>query len=101
MLLYRSAGVGRSHISQALGHQACRLGHEVLSAKAVKLFRFLLAGRADPSWEKRLKKYLAPDLLIIDDFGLSSLSSTQAEDFYEIIAERHLKSSIIITSNHQ
>jgi DNA replication protein DnaC len=99
VLLYGSAGVGKSHIAQALGHQACRLGYEVLFTKAIKLFRFLLAGRADHSWEKRMKKYLVPDLLIIDDFALSALTPTQAEDFYEIVAERHLKSSIIITSN--
>jgi DNA replication protein DnaC len=99
VLLYGSAGVGKSHIAQALGHQACRLGYEVLFTKAVKLFRFLLAGRADHSWDKHMKKYLAPDLLVIDDFALSALTPTQAEDFYEIIAERHLKSSIIITSN--
>jgi len=99
ILLYGSAGVGKSHIAQALGHQACRLGYEVLFTKAVKLFRFLLAGRADHSWDKRIKKYLVPDVLIIDDFALSVLTLTQAEDFYEIVAERHLKSSIIITSN--
>jgi DNA replication protein DnaC len=99
ILMYGPAGVGKTHIAQAIGHYACRLGYDVLFTKAVKLFRLLLAGRADHSWEKRLKKYLAPDLLIIDDFGLTSLSPTQAEDFYEVITERHLKSSIIITSN--
>jgi DNA replication protein DnaC len=75
------------------------LGYDVFFTKAIKLFRFLLAGRADHSWEKRLKKYLAPDLLIVDDFGLSALTSIQAEDFYEIVSERHLKSSLMITSN--
>jgi len=99
VLLYGSAGVGKTHLAQALGHQACRLGYDVLFTKAVKLFRFLLAGRADHSWEKRMKKYLAPDLLIIDDFGLSALTALQAEDFYEIVTEKHLKSSIAITSN--
>jgi DNA replication protein DnaC len=99
VLLYGPAGVGKTHIAQAIGHHACRLGYDVLFTKAVKLFRFLLAARADQSWEKRMKKYLAPDLLIIDDFGLSQLIPAQAEDFYEIVAERHLKSSIIITSN--
>jgi DNA replication protein DnaC len=89
VLLYGPAGVGKSHVAQALGHQACRLGHDVLFTKAAKLFRFLLAGRADHSWEKRIKKYLAPDLLIIDDFGLATLTAVQAEDFYEIVAERH------------
>lgn len=99
VLLYGPAGVGKTHLAQALGHQACRLGYDVLFTKAVKLFRFLLAGRADHSWEKRMKKYLAPDLLIIDDFGLSGLTALQAEDFYEIVTERHLKSSMVLTSN--
>ncbi len=99
ILFYGSAGVGKTHLAQALGHQACRLGYDVLFTKAVKLFRFLLAGRADHSWEKRIKKYLAPDLLIIDDFGLAALTPIQAEDFYEIVSERHQRSSIAITSN--
>lgn len=47
---------------------------------------------------ERAKKYLAPDLLIIDDFGLSSPNPLQTEDFYEIVTERHLKSSVVIPS---
>jgi len=63
------------------------------------MLRSLYAARADHSWEKQLKKYLHPDLLIIDDFGLTALNQTQAEDIYEIITERHLRASTIITSN--
>jgi len=99
VLIYGPAGVGKTHLAQALGQEACRRGYEVLFVKAVKLLRSLLAARADHCWEKRLTKYLRPHLLIIDDFGLSALSATQAEDFYEIVTERHLKSSLIITSN--
>lgn len=99
VLLYGPAGTGKSHIAQALGHQACRRGYDVLFTKAAKLFRHLLAGRADQSWEKRIKKYLHPDLLIIDDFALNALTPTQADDFYELVSERHLNSSIVITSN--
>ncbi|MFH1125126.1 MAG: IS21-like element helper ATPase IstB [Pseudomonadota bacterium] len=99
VLLYGPAGTGKSHIAQALGHQACRRGYDVLFTKAAKLFRHLLAGRADQSWEKRIKKYLHPDLLIIDDFALTALTPTQADDFYELVSERHLNSSIVITSN--
>ena len=99
VLLYGPSGTGKSHMAQALGHQACRKGYDVLFTKAVKLFRSLLAGRADQSWDKQLKKYLHPDLLIIDDFGLTALTPAQAEDFYEIVSERHLTASIVITSN--
>ena len=51
-----------------------------------------------PGREKALRKLLTPDLLIIDDFGLSALTMIQAEEFYEIIAERHQRGSIIVTS---
>jgi len=63
------------------------------------MLRSLHASRADHSWEKRIKRFLRPDLLILDDFGLTALTPTQAEDFYEIVTERHLNSSMIITSN--
>lgn len=99
ILIYGPAGVGKTHLAQALGHEACRKGYDVLFIKAVKMLRSLMAARADHSWEKRIKKYLYPDLLIIDDFGLSALTPAQAEDFYEIVTERHLRSSVIITSN--
>ena len=99
VLICGSAGVGKTHLAQALGHEACRRRYDVLFVKAVKMFRNLHAARADHSWEKKIKRYLRPDLLIIDDFGLTALNATQAEDFYEIVTERHLKSSMIITSN--
>lgn len=100
VLLYGTVGGGKTHIAKALlGHQACRQGYTLLYTKAVNMFRFLLAGRADHSWERRLKNYISPDILIIDDFALTALNSIQAEDIYEIISVRHLKKSIIVTSN--
>ncbi len=91
--------MGKTHLAEALGHEARRRGYHVLFVKAVKMLRYLFSSRADQSWEKQIKKYLYPDLLIIDDFGLSSLTPMQAEDIYEVITERHLRPSIIITSN--
>ena len=99
VILYGPPGVGKTHLAQALGNQACRTGYSALFTKAAKLFRGLNAARADGTWEKALRKLLAPDVLIIDDFGLSAMTMTQAEEFYEIVAERHQRGSIIMTSN--
>ena len=99
VLVYGLPGVGKTHLAQALGHEACRRGYTTLFVKSAKMLRGLFAARADNSWERQLKKYTRPDLLIIDDFGLTALTSIQAEDFYEVVTERHLRSSILITSN--
>jgi DNA replication protein DnaC len=76
VLIYGPAGVGKTHLAQALGHEACRKGYDVLFVKSIKMLRSLLSARADHSWEKRVKKFIRPDLLIIDDFGLTALTPT-------------------------
>jgi len=99
IFLLGPVGVGKSHIAQALGHIACRMGYDVLYTKAAKMFRYLNGGRADNSWETRIKRHTVTDLLIIDDFGLKPLTPLQSDDFYEVINERYMKKSVIFTSN--
>jgi DNA replication protein DnaC len=55
--------------------------------------------RADNSTERVIRSLLAPDLLIIDDFGLRRLNAQQSSDFYEVVIERHRRASTIVTSN--
>jgi DNA replication protein DnaC len=99
IFLLGPVGVGKTHVAQALGHIACRMGYEVLFTKAAKMFRYLNGGRADNSFEKRIKRYTSVQLLIIDDLGLKPLTPIQSDDFYEVISERYLKKSTIFTSN--
>ncbi len=99
IFLLGPVGVGKSHIAQALGHIACRMGYDVLYTKAAQMFRYLNGGRADNSWETRIKRHTAADLLIIDDFGLKPLTPVQSDDLYEVINDRYMKKSIIFTSN--
>lgn len=92
-------GVGKSHIAQALGYVACQQGHHVLYRKTSRLLSDLAGGHADGTWERRLRAYLSPSLLIIDDFGLRDLTVQQAEDFYELVCERYRKGSLMVVSN--
>ena len=101
VLLCGPVGVGKTHAAQALGHAACRAGHTVLFTKTSALLRDLAGGRADGSWEPRLRKYLQSDVLILDDFGMREFSPSQAEDLYELICERYRSGSMIVTSNRR
>jgi DNA replication protein DnaC len=93
------AGVGKTFLACALGHTACRAGNNVLFFRADKMLKLIHQSRADNSTEKVMLSLLAPEVLIIDDFGLRRLNSQQSSDFYEIIVERHKRSTTIVTSN--
>lgn len=99
VLLVGPVGVGKTHIAQAIGHAACRQGRSVLFDKTARVLSDLGAGHLDATWERRLRRYLAPDLLILDDFGLRAFSERQGEDLYELISERVRRGSTIVTSN--
>lgn len=92
-------GVGKTFLACALGHTACRAGNEVRFLRADHLLQRLHQARADHSTEKVLRGLLAPDVLIIDDFGLRRLDAQQSSDLYEVILERHRRASTIVTSN--
>lgn len=98
-LLIGPVGVGKSHLIQALGHQACRLGHRVLFTRTSRMLTDLGGGHADNTWENRLRRYIKPDLLLIDDFAMKELTLKQAEDFYELVNERSHAGSLVLASN--
>jgi len=99
VLLVGPVGVGKTHIAQAIGHAACRQGRSVLFDKTARVLSDLGAGHLDATWERRMRRYLAPDLLILDDFGLRAFTERQGEDLYELISERVRRGSTIVTSN--
>lgn len=99
VLLIGPAGVGKSHIAQALGERACRAGHSVLYVTAHRMLSQLRASRADQGYDKRLLRYTAPDVLIVDDLGLRPLEGDEPIDLYEVIRARYEQSSMVITSN--
>ena len=99
LLICGPTGVGKTHLGQALGQEACCQGFQVLFVNTHKMLQHLNGGRADGSWERRLQVYLRPDLLVLDDFGLKPLPHPAPEDLYDVINERYERGSILLTSN--
>lgn len=99
VFLVGPSGVGKSHLAQALGHEACRRGYDVLFLPTARALAQLAAGRADGSYDRRIAALAKVDLLILDDWGLKPLRAPGPEDFYDVVAERYEKGSLVITSN--
>jgi DNA replication protein DnaC len=92
-------GVGKTFLAHALGHLACRRGHSVVAVRADKMLKALRHARLDNSYDAELRRLIAVDLLLVDDFGLDAMDPIESRDAYEILTERHRAGSIIVTSN--
>ena len=99
VLICGQTGVGKSHLAQALAHEAALQGFDILFASAHQMLQHLHAGRADGSVERRLASYLKPHLLVLDDFGLKPLPPSGPVDLYDVVDGRYERGSIIVTSN--
>jgi DNA replication protein DnaC len=98
LLICGPAGIGKSWLACALGHQACRDNYSVLYQRTPKLFTDLTLARGDGRYVRILRNLGRVQLLIIDDFGLAPVDASARHDLLEILEERYGRRSTIITS---
>ena len=92
-------GVGKTHLSQAIGYEAIKQGFVVRYRSIFDLVSDFLSEEALQQRDKTLRQYLKPDLLIIDDMGLKQLPKHAGEYLFEVIMRRYENRSTIMTSN--
>lgn len=92
-------GVGKSHLAQALGHEAILQGRSVRYRSIFDLVGDLKQAESVEINPKTLNAYLKPDLLIIDDMGIKQLPKRSGEYLFEIIMRRYEARSTLMTSN--
>lgn len=98
IILTGASGVGKSYLAQALGHQACMMGHKTIYSNTARLFKKLKLSKVDGTYLKELSKLLKADLLILDDFGLQAFDNHARETLMDIIDDRYNKTSTILSS---
>lgn len=98
LLIIGPTGVGKTFLAQALGHHACRRKYSTLFMTIANLLEHQALARTAGTYIKFRDRLLRPQLLILDDFGLRKLNSTQAHDLCEILEERTEDKSTIITT---
>lgn len=93
-------GVGKTHLSVALGIKACMAKYRVVFITAQKLMEELMLSSRDGSLMDKLLSYSRLNLLIIDELGYMPVSKEQADLLFRLISMRYEKGSIILTSNY-
>ena len=93
------SGTGKTHLATALGMEACRQGVRTRFITGCALANELIEARDEKLLGRVMKRYGAYELLIVDELGYVPFSKEGAELLFQVLAERHERKSVVITTN--
>jgi len=99
VLLRGPSGVGKTMLSKNLGLAALTAGHSVRFGTLATVLADLLQQESIPAFERRMKRYVRPNLLILDELGYLPCDSRAADILYNLVSRRHESRSTVITTN--
>jgi DNA replication protein DnaC len=99
VLLRGQAGVGKTTLAQNLGLRALERGFTVRFCTLPAALADLMRQESIPATERRLRRYTAPDLLVLDELGYVPCDSRAADLLFHIVSRRHEARAIVITTN--
>ncbi|WP_321299171.1 IS21-like element helper ATPase IstB [Marinifilum fragile] len=98
IIITGATGTGKSYLAQALGHNACLLQHKTMYFNFARLTDQIKLAKLEGTYLKRMKKIEKTDLLILDDFGLTSFDEQIRNALMDIVEMKYDKSSMIIAA---
>ncbi len=93
------SGTGKTHLATGLGIEACKQGFRTRFVTGCGLVNELLEAQQERVLSRLLKRYAGYDLLILDELGYVPFSKAGAELLFQVLAERHERKSVIVTTN--
>lgn len=102
LVLIGQSGTGKSHVAKALCLIGCKQQRSVLYTTCADMMTTLFASLADNTLGDAIKRYVRPQLLLVDDLGYDPIEQEQAREaqlLYKVLEARHQKASTIVTSN--
>lgn len=99
IVLMGPSGLGKSHLLYALAHLACVEGHTAYHITGSQLKEDLSRAKEQNRLRRKLKALCKPRLLAIDEMGYERLTPEEASLFFQLVAQRYEKGSIVITTN--
>lgn len=102
LIIAGNSGTGKSYIAMALLLIGCQKVYPCRYTKATDMLTDLMSGLSDDSLNQKLKKYTAPEILLIDELGFDRLEQESARNaslFFKVIDARYCKKSTLITCN--
>ncbi len=99
VLLRGPSGAGKTMFAKNLGNLALQAGYTVRFSTLAAALGDLLQQESIPAFERRIKRYSQPDLLILDELGYLPCDTRAADILYNVISRRHEQRSVVITTN--
>jgi DNA replication protein DnaC len=98
-VLIGPTGVGKTHLLNALGYTACEKGISTRWTRVIDMLNVLTRAQVNGTLESKLKEYIRPELLLLDELGYLPIDKRGADLMFQVVAARYESGSLVITTN--